>query len=179
MQKRYPRIIKLVIFIFATGLILCNISAAEEKKDMKGWELNSPYNQNYDVKEYEKPIVDTVRGIIPSACIAFRKTDVRFNEDYKGAGFEDTSFMLRMKNRYNGRVVINNECQLVHKNEAKKHSEHFAFNREVFRKEFNSHITMKVGVFGKVYFSHATFTNFLDDLVMRNGFTYHKSIPHA
>ncbi len=54
MEKRHQRIIKLVIFIFATGLILCNNSAAEEKKDMKGWELNSPYNQNYDVKEYEK-----------------------------------------------------------------------------------------------------------------------------
>jgi hypothetical protein len=27
---------------------------AEEKKDMQGWEIDSPYNQLYDVREYEK-----------------------------------------------------------------------------------------------------------------------------
>ena len=54
MKKRYQRIIKLVIFIFAASLILGGVSAAEEKKNMKGWEIDSPYNQNYDVKEYEK-----------------------------------------------------------------------------------------------------------------------------
>ena len=54
MEKRYQRILGLVIFIFAAGLILGSVSAAEEKKDMKGWEADSPYNQNYDPKEYEK-----------------------------------------------------------------------------------------------------------------------------
>ena len=54
MEKRFQRMIKLVIFIFAASLILGGVSAAEEKKDMKGWEIDSPYNQNYDVKEYEK-----------------------------------------------------------------------------------------------------------------------------
>ena len=54
MEKRYQPMIKLVIFIFAASLILGGVSAAEEKKDMKGWQIDSPYNQNYDVKEYEK-----------------------------------------------------------------------------------------------------------------------------
>ena len=27
---------------------------AEEKKDMQGWEIDSPYNKLYDVREYEK-----------------------------------------------------------------------------------------------------------------------------
>ena len=54
MEKRYQHILKLVICIFAASLILGGISSAAEKKDMKGWEIDSPYNQNYDVKEYEK-----------------------------------------------------------------------------------------------------------------------------
>ena len=54
MDKRYKRMIKLVIFIFTASLILGGVSAAGEKKNMKGWEIDSPYNQNYDVKEYEK-----------------------------------------------------------------------------------------------------------------------------
>ena len=54
MEKRYLRIIGLVILVFAAGLMMGSISVAGEKKDMKGWEIDSPYNQNYDVKEYEK-----------------------------------------------------------------------------------------------------------------------------
>ena len=54
MEKRYQRMIKRVFFIFSAILILGGVSAAGEKKDMKGWEIDSPYNQNYDVKEYEK-----------------------------------------------------------------------------------------------------------------------------
>lgn len=54
MGKHYQRIVGLVMLIFAASLILGNVSAAGEKKDMKGWEIGSPYNRNYDVKEYEK-----------------------------------------------------------------------------------------------------------------------------
>ncbi len=89
-----------------------------------------------DVKDYETHIVETKDNIIPSACIAFRKTDMRFNEDYKGAGFEDTSYCLRMT-KDGGKVVINNRCVLIHKNEKKNQDDYFAYNREVFRKEFN------------------------------------------
>ena len=39
--------------IFATGLITSSAGAVDAKL-MKGWEDDSPYNQHYNVKEYEK-----------------------------------------------------------------------------------------------------------------------------
>ena len=78
MGKRYQRILGLLIFFFATGLILSSVSAAEEKKDMKGWEVDSPYNQNYDVKEYEK----------------FRGWVVGFKEEAPMKGMSDATIMI-------------------------------------------------------------------------------------
>lgn len=52
MGKQYRHIMGLVILIFAAGLMLGTIAAAEEK-NMKGWELGSEYNSLYDVKEFE------------------------------------------------------------------------------------------------------------------------------
>jgi hypothetical protein len=54
MEKRYQRVMGLVMLIFAASLITGSVCAAGEKKDMKGWEIDSPYNKKYDVKEYEK-----------------------------------------------------------------------------------------------------------------------------
>ena len=53
MQKHYRRIMKLALLIFAASLMLGTVCVAEEKR-MKGWEIDSPYNSHYDVKEYEK-----------------------------------------------------------------------------------------------------------------------------
>lgn len=40
---------------------------AEEKKDMQGWEIDSPYNRLYDVREYEKirAWVVRVKEVVP------------------------------------------------------------------------------------------------------------------
>ena len=53
MGKHYRRVTGLVMLIFAAGLMVATICAAEEK-NMKGWEIGSAYNSHYDVKEYEK-----------------------------------------------------------------------------------------------------------------------------
>ena len=52
MGKHYRCVTGLVMLIFAAGLMVGTICAAEEK-NMKGWELGSPYNSNYDIKEFE------------------------------------------------------------------------------------------------------------------------------
>ena len=78
MEKHYRRIVGLVILIFAAGLIMGSLSAAEEKKDMKGWEIDSPYNQNYDVKEYEK----------------FRAWVVGFKEEAPISGMSPATIMI-------------------------------------------------------------------------------------
>ena len=66
---------------------------------------------------------------VPTAAIAFRKTDIRFDEGFIGSGYEDDWFMLCMQsNNPTGRIVINNGCRLVHANEMKnqhnKYAEH-------------------------------------------------------
>lgn len=54
MRKNTHHFIKTILFIFAASLFLVNLSAAEEKKDMQGWEAGSEYNKHYDVREFEK-----------------------------------------------------------------------------------------------------------------------------
>ena len=54
---------------------------------------------------------------IPTACIAFRKTPVRFDERFQGSGWEDAQFNFYMKRLMpQGRCFINNACRLVHAN---------------------------------------------------------------
>ena len=45
-----------VTFVLSTG-----VGVAEEKKDMQGWGIDDPYNQHYDVREFEKIRVWVVR----------------------------------------------------------------------------------------------------------------------
>ena len=52
MRKNRQRFIIAAMVIFAAGLI-ANSAAAVDDKLMKGWEDGSPYNQLYNVKEFE------------------------------------------------------------------------------------------------------------------------------
>ena len=52
MKKNCHRFIIAVMVIFAAGLI-ANSAAGQDEKLMKGWEEDSPYNQLYNVKEFE------------------------------------------------------------------------------------------------------------------------------
>ena len=59
--------------IILSALVLLSIAfgvshtMAEEKKDMQGWEVGSPYNQLYDVREFEKirAWVIRVKEVVP------------------------------------------------------------------------------------------------------------------
>jgi len=53
MKKNRHRFIIAAMVIVAAGFIADSAGAVDEKL-MKGWEEGSPYNQLYDVKEYEK-----------------------------------------------------------------------------------------------------------------------------
>ncbi len=59
--------------------------------------------------------------IAPSAAIAFRNDGVRFCEEYKGSGFEDSDFHFQLKEKYgyDKRVVVNNKVKLTHLHEMK------------------------------------------------------------
>ena len=68
----------------------------------------------------------------PTACIAFRKTDIRFDENFKGSGFEDDDFCRRM----GGKIIIDNRVKVIHKNEMKNQRENWKHNKEYFESKW-------------------------------------------
>ena len=73
----------------------------------------------YNIKDKNTGNTVSVKGV-PSACIAFRNDGIRYDENYVGAGFEDTHMCLELCCKYpNGKFLIHNEVKLLHKNEMK------------------------------------------------------------
>jgi FkbM family methyltransferase len=69
---------------------------------------------------------------VPTAAVAFRKNNIRFNELYVFATFEDDQFCFEMQEMFGGRIVINNKCRLIHINEQKGQKEGWEHNQKVF-----------------------------------------------
>ncbi|MDZ7373237.1 MAG: radical SAM protein [candidate division KSB1 bacterium] len=69
---------------------------------------------NFDLSSPLVPV-----EMIPTACCAFRNTDLRFDERYIRAGWEDTDFFLQLRKARPGVFVIANTVQVVHLNEEK------------------------------------------------------------
>ena len=80
-------------FLFLTALVLIFAAfglsnlQAEDQPDMKGWESDSPYNQLYDIREYEKIRAWVVRvkevvpmpGMSPATALEVREGDEVFD----------------------------------------------------------------------------------------------------
>jgi glycosyltransferase involved in cell wall biosynthesis len=98
--------------------------------------LNSKYQLTDDYERLNKP--ETC-----SAAICFRKTDIRFDENYIGSGFEDTDFCRQHQARYpNKGIIISNRCKLIHINEQKNQtsSHYFIPNRDYFCNKWNDNL---------------------------------------
>lgn len=76
----------------------------------------------------------------PSACVAFRNTDLRFDENYVGSGWEDTDFVRQLKMEYpKGKIVVNNMVKLVHLNEMKnQRGENYEKNRKFYNSKWGA-----------------------------------------
>ncbi len=76
--------------------------------------------------------------MIPTACCVFRKTELRFDERYIRAGWEDTDFFMQALGRYGRRFAIANTVRVVHLNEEKNgggvENEH---NRRLFESKWD------------------------------------------
>jgi glycosyltransferase involved in cell wall biosynthesis len=79
----------------------------------------------------------------PTACVAFRNDNLRFDEGYIGSGYEDTDFCEQLKIRYpNKWFVINNTCRIIHKNEQKfQHGKFAELNRQRYQQKWNKFFT--------------------------------------
>jgi hypothetical protein len=62
MNSQFGRLISLIVFFTAVLFVGILSASAEEKKDMQGWGVDDPYNQHYDVREFEKIRVWFVRA---------------------------------------------------------------------------------------------------------------------
>jgi hypothetical protein len=84
----------------------------------------------YDVSA---AVVEVPRREVPTACVAFRMDGTTFDEGYLGSGFEDNDFCMQLKAKYpGGRVIIANECRLIHENEMKNQASRYQQNRAYF-----------------------------------------------
>ena len=81
MQSSFQRILFPVTLVFFSLLIGISSLQAEEKRDMQGWGIDDPYNQLYDVGEYEKIRVWVLRvkevvpmpGMSPATALDVRE----------------------------------------------------------------------------------------------------------
>lgn len=76
--------------------------------------------------DYEKVVK------VPTACVAFRRTTYRFDENFKGSGFEDDAFCLAM----GPKIIINNIVKVIHFNEMKNQKENWDHNKKYFKEKY-------------------------------------------
>ena len=61
MNTRFFRYASFFLIVAVSIAFSATAAVAEEVKDMQGWEAGSPYNQHYDVREFEKIRVWVIR----------------------------------------------------------------------------------------------------------------------
>lgn len=54
MQNKYKQVLFIAVVIAISVTLGFSSIQAQDKREMQGWEIDSPYNQLYDVREYEK-----------------------------------------------------------------------------------------------------------------------------
>ncbi len=67
MQMKLKRLTTIAALVLISVTVNFPYASAEEKRDMQGWEIGSPYNKLYDVREFEKirAWVIRVKEVIP------------------------------------------------------------------------------------------------------------------
>jgi len=87
----------------------------------------------YDLKPETIEVVPSDHCAVPTAAIAFRNVGVRFDEAFRGSGWEDNDFCFQFRARNpDFKIIQSNECRLIHANEQKNQSEHWKHNRFYF-----------------------------------------------
>lgn len=72
---------------------------------------------------------------LPTACVAFWNSKLRFDEGFRGSGFEDTYFCWLLRQvREDGKFATNNRVAVVHLNKQTAQNDNFDHNRLHFNK---------------------------------------------
>jgi len=83
MQIKLRRFLVLATLVLISVTLGFGYALAEDNRDMQGWEIDSPYNKLYDVREYEKIRAWVVRvkevvpmpGMSPATALDVREGD--------------------------------------------------------------------------------------------------------
>ena len=83
MSKHKIRLVGIMLSFTLAVVLGISPAQAEEKKDMQGWGIDDPYNQHYNVKEFEKLRAWVVRvkevipmpGMSPATAMEVREGD--------------------------------------------------------------------------------------------------------
>ena len=86
MRNKYKQFLFLTVLVLIFATFGFSNLQAEDKPDMQGWEIDSPYNKLYDVREYEKIRAWVVRvkevvpmpGMSPATALDVREGDEVF-----------------------------------------------------------------------------------------------------
>jgi glycosyltransferase involved in cell wall biosynthesis len=71
--------------------------------------------------------------VMPTAAIAFRNVGIRFDEGFRGSGFEDGDWFFSYRKQFpDCRFIQSNRCRLIHLNEMKCQREHWRHNKAHF-----------------------------------------------
>lgn len=87
--------------------------------------LHATKYRNFDLS---KDFVEVPTMI--TACCAFRKSILRFDENFKGSGFDDTDFCKQL----GGKFFVANKVRIIHRNECKNQFK--VFNERYFRSKW-------------------------------------------
>jgi len=120
----YPAWNEILIWPLKTTPHISIVSARLVRKDgTPAPMMSSQYALTADFEEVKK---------VPTACVAFRQTIIRFDENFKGSGFEDDAFCLAM----GPQITIYNRVKLIHLNEMKHQQEHWEHNKRHFEETY-------------------------------------------
>lgn len=87
----------------------------------------------YDLTPEEIEVRPNDHCVLPSAAIAFRNIGLRFDEKFKGSGWEDNDFCFQYLQRNPWyKFIQSNRCRLIHANEQKRQSEFWDHNKDYF-----------------------------------------------
>lgn len=75
---------------------------------------------------------------LPTACVAFRRTDLRFDEIYTGSGFEDDDYCHQLVQRFpNAEFRVCHDVWVVHRNEKKnQHGKFWPRNQALYKEKW-------------------------------------------
>jgi hypothetical protein len=76
---------------------------------------------------------------MPTAAIAFVHRGIRFDENFRGSGWEDNDWMKAIAaNDPAAKFVQSNRCRLIHLNEMKRqHGDNWTHNKAYFYRKWS------------------------------------------